>query len=696
MLWSDSVFRLPDRATAAFLLAAAAALPGLALAQAPTGTPMFGEGTKERPGFDSKSKVEPSGGDTPSGATVNRQTNVVDKSANIIYYRYKGVDLPLKKFLEYEGSQPFVQVIDGEDVLWVAKRADLYRMLDKVLYNELDAMTGAADDLYERNRWPAAYQAYQDVLEVLVDDANDLATTDLRHYPAIRSYLQLRMGQALAFQSKRRWQDAQTLIEHANDDREKAKAFSKDALNDHLGPVRIASAERNEADAEAAAVEAEQMSARAAKLLETAVAQNDRLWQAQNELGILAVERAVRAGMEGRFGESKKEYEAARERFKKARAGDAREMVDGNLIAVYSGLADLAHAEGRYGEALDSLREAMEITPDFATGGSESGEVTGNRVQSGMPAFEVSFTEFNSVRGERIVVTAELNAGLARKYLEFERDRRRFANLPPAGEVATAVPALWKKRGDQLLKNKRWRGAIALFTGLHDLYVADGSAETASPEFKTYVQNSLERAFGERADLLVKAGRDDDAIALLALSADYVPNSRLLANAEVMGKLRKADEAISGARWEEAVGHLRKIYDKIYNPQEKDPEKVKTSGDIALRLGAAYVGAPWRRSDPSPAGDPRSREATSERPGSGRTRPAVSSPRVRSGARITHAYSWRSPAPPKRQATWPARWRCTSAHEPRARERRRSAPRSRATSCACSSSFRKPAAPSWA
>jgi len=584
MLWSDSVFCLSAAVKAALLrsvTAIAGLLPSLAFAQTPLPSPL--------PGFDSKSEIQ-EGREAPPGATVNRQTNVVDRAADIIYYRYKGVDLPLKKFLEYEGSQPFVQIIDGEDVLWVAKRADLYRMLDKVLYNELDTMTGAADDLYDRNRWPAAHQAYQDVLEVLVDDANDLATADLRHYPAVKSYLQLRMGQSLAFQSKKRWQDAQDFLEKAFEDRESAKRFSDDAVNEHLAPVYLASAKRNEVDAEAAAVDAEQMSARATKLLETAVTQNDRLWQAHNELGILAVERAIRASMDGRFADSKKEYEAARERFRKARAGDAKEMVDGNLIAVYSGLADLAHAEGRYGDALDALRDAMEITPDFAEGNPDAPPSPGAAKQSGMPAFEVSFTDFNSIRGERIVVTAELNAGLARKYLEIERDRRRAAKLPPVTEVATAVPALWKKRGDQLLKKKHWGGAIALFTGLHDVYLMKGAPESASPEFKQYVQASLERAFSERANVLVKAGRDDDAIALLALSADYVPNSRLLANAEVMGKLRKADAALAGARWEEAVGHLLKIHEKIYKPQENDAEKVKTSGDLALRLGAAYVG----------------------------------------------------------------------------------------------------------
>lgn len=544
----------------------------------------IGQESPKRPGFDSKSAIEKASVEPPAGAAVNRQTAVVDRAANILYYRYKGVDLPLKKFLEYEGSQPFVQIVDGEDVLWVARRSDLYRMLDKVLYNELDAMTGAADDLFTRNRFPAAFQAYKDVLDVLADDANDLASTDLQHYPAVRSYLQLRMGQSLAFQSKKRWQDAERLLDHAFGNRARAKAYSGDAVNDHLAPVWIQLAVENEAEAEAAAVDAEGMSVQAAKLLEAAAAQNDRLWQAQNELGILAVERAIRASMDGDFAGAKTEYETARDHFKKARSGDAKEMVDGNLIAVYSGLADLAHAEGRYGDALESLREAMEITPDFDEA------LTAKNTLSNASAFEVTFTDFHEMRGERIVVTADLNAGLARKYLEIERDRRRAADRPPAGEVAIEVPALWKKQGDALLARKSWPSAIALFTGLHDLYVGADAAETSSPEFEQYVQTSLERAFGERADHLLDAGREDDAIALLALSADYVPNSRLLAQAEVMGKLRKADAALAGARWEEAVGHLIKVYERIYKPQETDPEKVKTSEEIALRLGTAYVG----------------------------------------------------------------------------------------------------------
>ena len=41
---------------------------------------------------------------------------------------------------------------------------------------------------------------------------------------------------------------------------------------------------------------------------------------------------------------------------------------------------------------------------------------------------------------------------------------------------------------------------------------------------------------------------------------------------------------------EEAVGHLQKIYDKVYKPQETDKEKLKTQADLSVRLGAAYVG----------------------------------------------------------------------------------------------------------
>lgn len=551
---------------------------GAPIANAQPSKQQFGQESRPQPGFESRSEVVPSSGD--AGGSANRQTAVVDKAGELVYFEYKGVLLPLRRYLEYQGSQPFLQIIDGENVLWVAKRSDFRRVLDKILYNELDTLTGAGDDLFRRHRFPAAYQAYEDVFRILTDSSKDLDSPDLRHYPAVRSYLQLRMGQSLAWQSKHRWFDAERFLTVAWQKRGESKRLADDPLSGELWKVPLNEATRLEADAAAAAEEALKLAERSAKLLESAAAQNDRLWQAHNELGILAVERAVRAGMDGRQADAKREYEVARDRFRKARAGDAKEMIDGNLIAVHSGLADIAHSEGKWGEALAHLRDAMELA-DFEQS-AEGGD--------GPTSFAVTFEGFHQAQGERIVVTAELAAALTRKYLEVERDRKRAAERPASGEPEVAILERWKRQGDKLLAGEHWKASIAFFTGLHDQYAGPQAPEPAPADFKSWVQTGIEKSFAERANALQNAGDEDGAIALLGFGEDYLPNSRLLANAQVLSRFRKADAALSRARWEEAEGHLLLVYKEIWKQEDDDPEKLKTQADLAMRLGAAYVG----------------------------------------------------------------------------------------------------------
>ena len=333
------------------MLASSLLIPSFAHAQESEPPPTHGQKAPSRPGFESKSEIVEGKGETPGGAAVNRGAEKIDRAANVVYYRYKGVDLPLKKFVEYQGTQPYVRVIDGEDVLWVAKRSDLYRMLDRVLYQQLDSMTGAADDLYARHRFASAYQAYRDVMRVLTSDANDLSSSDLEHYPAVRSYLQLRMGQSRGWESHIRWRDAEEHYGRADLAEAEARTRRDDPEKKHLADLFDTMAGEHRAEGEKAIADARVLGDEARALLEAAAATNDRLWQANNELGILAASRADRLASEGDAEGSEKELRYAMERFKKARIGDAKETIDQNLVAIYSSLADVEHARGRYGEA---------------------------------------------------------------------------------------------------------------------------------------------------------------------------------------------------------------------------------------------------------------------------------------------------------------------------------------------------------
>lgn len=554
------------------------------MAQAQSGdskTPKFGQDAKAIPGFDSKSAVVPAADAPPPGASVNTGAAVTDRAANVIYYRYKGVDLPLKKFLEYDGSQPFVQIVDGKDVLWVARRADVYRMLDRVLYGQLDTMTGAADDLYQRHRYPAAFDAYGQILDVLSAPANELKTPDLEHYPAIKSYLQFRMGQCRSWNAHMRWADAERDFELADQQRAAAAIDKNDPPNAFKVPVEQQEAVELDADARTAAADAQRLTVEAKALLEQAAGGNDRLWQAHDELGILATERAERAMADGDLEASEREYRTALDLFKKAKVtADAKETVDSNLIAVYSALADIAHTRQNYGEALDDLRQAMELTPDAAT--DDSGKA------AGPVAYQVSFSRFHPSRGEAIVVTAELQAGIARKYLEIERDMKTAAGRPKTPEAESEISAMWRTQGDRIVKHGQWGRAVAFYTALHDEYLSQATS-SVSPEFRAWVQKNLEKSFGERGTSLLRQGRTDEALQLYALALDYLPNSRVLNQAAVMQAFRRADSAIAGGRWEEALGQLDAAKTVYGTYSGDDPEKKKTQDELSQRYGTAYV-----------------------------------------------------------------------------------------------------------
>lgn len=569
----DSRRRLAHSASLLLLAATSIAAP----AHAQEKKSDFGQESDPLPGFESKSEVREARVEPPPGATVSRFASERDRGANVVYYRYKGVDLPLKKHIEYEGSQPFVTIVDGEDTLWVARRADLYRMLDLVLYNQLDTMTGAADALYERHRFPSAYLAYKEVLEVLSAEKNDLTSADLRHYPAVRSYLQFKMGQSRSWESHARWREAEAAFKRADDARAHAARVRVDPDRRELADVWTAMAGEHDAAAGKLAGEALALGTEARTLLEAAATVNGRLWQAHNELGILAAERAARRAAQGDAAGTEAELAEALARFQDARRGDAKEIVDGNLIAVHSNLADIAHAKGRYGEALEHVRKAMELAPDRAETAT-----TAN--------YEVTFTGFHAGRGEQIVVTAEVAAGLARKYLSIERDRRAMNGREPAEVEESQILARWKKQGEALLAKKRWRSAVGFFTALHDEYgLADGNAAVPA-DFRAMVGRGLEKAFGQRALALLEDGRDDAAIRLYALALHYLPDSTVLNQAHVLQASRQADRALAAGKWEQALEHLA-VVQRIYADYHgEDVAKLETRASVALKLGAAYTG----------------------------------------------------------------------------------------------------------
>ena len=91
-------------------------------------------------------------------------------------------------------------------------------------------------------------------------------------------------------------------------------------------------------------------------------------------------------------------------------------------------LADIDHQRGKYTEGLDLLRQAIEITPDLHTKPEDSRAAMTDPTDSA--AFQVEFSGYQPARGERVVITAELESAIARKYLEFDRDRRLAAAHP--------------------------------------------------------------------------------------------------------------------------------------------------------------------------------------------------------------------------------------------------------------------------
>lgn len=565
-------------------------------AAAATHTPAMGQDAKPNEGFKPKSEHVEASEEPPGGATVNVGAAVTDRATRV-YYRYKGVDLPLKKFVEYQGSNPFVEIIDGQDVLWVAKKNDVYRVLDRVLYAQLDTMTGAADDLYQRHRYPAAWAAYKDIYDVLNDGHNELTTSDLAHYPSVKSYLLFRMGQSRDWDALGKWNDSERFLRLAGDERALASKNEKDPLNATKAPANRMNADDYEAQAHKAAEEAAQLEADARALLEQAAQQNDRLWQAQNELGILAVARADRAAVDGREDDQATELAAAEAHFKKALAAtDAKEAVNGNLVAVYSAQADIDVGHGKYGDALDLIRKAMELVSNPTPPGAQLSLINSAPSSLTPPAsYEVAFSGFQPARGETIVITAEVESALARKYLEIEHARRLAAAHPAvaSSDESSAIAARWRKQGERLLKKKRWKSAVAFYTALYDLYVADGAPDASGvpADFKDHVRKSLETSFGERATALLKAGADDQALALYALALNYIPNSRVLAQSRILEAQRRADAALASGRWEDAVREIEPIYHQTYMKYDgKDPATLRTRADLAQRLGAAYAG----------------------------------------------------------------------------------------------------------
>ncbi|HVO31542.1 MAG TPA: tetratricopeptide repeat protein, partial [bacterium] len=370
------------------------------------------------------------------------------------------------------------------------------------------------------------------------------------------------------------------------------------AVARRLDPETAASAPANDenaadydAQAMKAAADAAQLEIDARAHLENAAQQNDKLWQAQNELGILAMARADRANGEMRTDDAEKELKTAEERFKKAKAAtDAKDIVDGNLVAVYSAEADVLHGKGKYGEALDLVRQAMELVNDTKTLGPSDAEPA---PLSGPASFEVAFTGYQSARGEKILITAEMESALTRKYLEIDRDRKRAAAHPAVAEAESEIPARWRAQGERLVKRHHWRAAVAFYTALYDLYVADGAAGAGSvpADFKESVRKNLEKAFGERAVKLLADGEDAEALKLYALALNYIPNSRVLTQSRILEAKRRADNALASARWEDVVREIEPIYTTVYKPYDgKDPEKTKTREELATRLGAAYQG----------------------------------------------------------------------------------------------------------
>src|SRR5207248_3664664 len=98
-----------------------------------------------------------------------------------------------------------------------------------------------------------------------------------------------------------------------------------------LAPASDEEAAGHDQAAAAAIADAQRYGVEARRLLEVAVSANPQLWQANDELGILATERAERAAADHDLAASEREYRDALDLFRKAKtSADAKETIDSN------------------------------------------------------------------------------------------------------------------------------------------------------------------------------------------------------------------------------------------------------------------------------------------------------------------------------------------------------------------------------
>ena len=526
---------------------------------------------------------------------TNRQTRT--RESKLIYYRYKGVDLPLKSYVEIHGNRPLLKIIDGRNEIWVSELKDRRQVLDRILDAELDAMTGAGDNLLRRGRYQAAFAAFEQIHDVVTVHRPD----DLENFPAIRAYLLLRMGQCRSWLVSEAFRDAQRNFDLAQRQLAAADEIRAHRTQGFMATSHEAQAALHTTTAQHFLEQAATHRQQATKLLtrantahRAAAHGNQELYQAHNELGILSFWAGQDALAAGDTATAKTNYEKAVSHFKSARsASRGQEFLADNLVVSYNGLADIAHSKGNISEAQRLIQKAMAILPPPPPRDPDAKGTTG-----ATDSFLMSFRNYHTWRQEEIVILAPVEAGLVAKYLSLERDKHDWPRAVEHARKAGANPTwtLWTEVGREYLKAGDWSSAAALYEGLHTAYLGQNPTEASTgtpPEkFTRHVNDALLVSFRKLGEALYTAKRYDDAVALYARAQRYLPASEVLSSGLVTATIDLVDGSLADGLWEDALVKLETLQE-IFNadPGDSDTaEKARIRNLWDTRVAAAHLG----------------------------------------------------------------------------------------------------------
>jgi tetratricopeptide (TPR) repeat protein len=465
--------------------------------------------------------------------------------------------------------------------LWVAQKKDKSRVLDEILADELDEMTGLADELYFSGQWEAALLEYRKLARII---RRDDTPKSLKSYPAISAYLNLRSGQCHAWLTTEAYEEAVLNGTRAQRHDDEAEDVAQSPGTRHLVPNRRKAAQSARDTADVARRRGQSHLANAQKYLEQAARDyvsasgGTRMYQAHNELGLLAFRRAGEHLQRNNLQEAEQVFTEALRHFEKAVAsGRGQDYLKDNLVATHNALADIAYTQGSLDDAMRQVQQAMAL--------SQAQE------PSAGAAYVANFHAYLPARGEQIAFTAPLEAGLARKYISIDTEKPQWSTVRKriAATPGDAVWKLWTDTGGNLLKNKTWYWAAGFYEGLHTTYLQD-SPKSVPASFRKHVNASLVTAFGELGQQLYEQKRFDEAVLVYKRALRYVPSSRVLTSGFFSANLGIADAALERAHWDSALSHLDPLRQVYGCATEVDEKHQSTCTQLDTRYAAAHLG----------------------------------------------------------------------------------------------------------